>query len=98
MTDFAALEAGARARLDRLRRLSDDLAAIRVEYTDERGRVTVFVDGRGRLLDLRLTREISKLSPAEVEGVLVATAAAAARRALDTRGQFVEEFNAEVNS
>ncbi|MGC4994616.1 YbaB/EbfC family nucleoid-associated protein [Nocardia salmonicida] len=98
MTDFAALEAGARARLDQMRRLSECLAAIRVDQTDDGGAITVSVDGVGRLLDLRLAQGIANMSPAEFERVFVATAAAAARRALGTRGQLVEDFNGQVNS
>ncbi|MFI9637022.1 YbaB/EbfC family nucleoid-associated protein [Nocardia sp. NPDC051929] len=98
MTDFAALEAGARARLDRMRRLAADLAAIRVDHTDAEGVITVSVDGVGRLLDVRLTQAIAMLSPSEFERVLVATAAAAVRRALGARGQLIDEFNGQVNS
>lgn len=81
-----------------MRRLAADLAAVRVDHTDTDGTITVSVDGVGRLLDIRLTQGISRLSPSEFERVLVATAAAAVRRALGTRGQLIEEFNGQVNS
>ncbi|MFI5541578.1 YbaB/EbfC family nucleoid-associated protein [Nocardia sp. NPDC051900] len=81
-----------------MRRLAADLAAIRVDHTDADEAITVSVDGVGRLLDVRLTQAIAMLSPSEFERVLVATAAAAVRRALGTRGQLIDEFNGQVNS
>lgn len=93
MSGFDALEVAARAQLDRMRRLTDDLAAIRVDHANDDATVTISVDGAGRLMDLRLSHNISQLSPAEFERAVVATAAAAAREALGRRGGLIEEFN-----
>ncbi|MEV6391265.1 YbaB/EbfC family DNA-binding protein [Nocardia xishanensis] len=98
MKDFAALEAGATARLDLMRRLAGDIAAIRGEHTTDDGTVTAVVDASGRLLDLRLGQGISRMSPAEFNGAVVAAAAAAAQRALAVRGGLVEDFNNQVNN
>lgn len=98
VNDFAALESAATAQLDRMRRLAGDLAAIRVEHATDDATVTATVDGAGRLLDLRLTAGISRMSPAEFNAAVVAAAAAAARRALAVRGELVEEFNDQVNN
>ena len=82
MNAFELVEAAARERLDRIRRLVEDLDAIRVECTDPAGAVTVSVDGRAGLLDLRLAEGIARMSPAEFERTVTETAAAAAREAL----------------
>ncbi|MET7768237.1 YbaB/EbfC family DNA-binding protein [Nocardia sp. NPDC005366] len=93
MTDFDTLEAAARAQVDRIRGLVDDLAVIRVEHTNDDATITATVDGSARLIGLRLSEGISLISPAEFECAVVETAAAAARRALDMRGSRIEEFN-----
>lgn len=93
VTAFDALEAGARAQLDRIRRLTDDLAALRVDHTNDDATVTVSVDGSARLVDLRLSQGVSRMSPAEFERAVVTAAAAAAQRALGLRGTLIEEFN-----
>lgn len=93
MSGFDALEVAARAQLDRIQRLTDDLAAIRVDHANDDATVTISVDGAGRLMNLLLSHDISRLSPAEFECAVVATAAAAAREALGLRGGLIEEFN-----
>lgn len=98
VTDFAALEAAATARLDRMRRLADDIAGILVEHTGDEALVTAVADGTGRLLDLRLAEGISRLSPDEFDRAVVEAATAAAQRALTRRGELVTEFNDQVNN
>lgn len=93
MSEFDALEAAAQAQLDRIRRLTDDLADIRVDHADADATVTVSVDGSGRLLDLRLSQSISRMTPAEFERAVVSAAAAAAQQAFGRRGRLIEEFN-----
>ncbi|MFI6999124.1 YbaB/EbfC family nucleoid-associated protein [Nocardia sp. NPDC050175] len=97
MTDFAALEAAARARLTRMQQLSDELAAVRVAHTHDSGAITITVDGAARLLDLRVSEAVSQLSSAEFERAVVATAGAAAQRALGLRATLIEDFNGQVN-
>ncbi|WP_194837765.1 YbaB/EbfC family nucleoid-associated protein [Nocardia sp. XZ_19_369] len=97
VTDFAALEADATAQIHRMRRLAEDIAAIKVEHTSDDATVTAVVDGAGRLLDLRLTEGISRLSPSEFDGAVVTAASVAAQRALAVRGGLVEDFNSKVN-
>lgn len=96
--DFAALEDSARARLDRMRQLADDLAAVKIRHTGAKGAVTVIVDGSARLLDILLSEDISRLSPAEFERAVLDTAAAAAQQALARRGMLITEFNEQVNN
>ncbi|MFI5779354.1 YbaB/EbfC family nucleoid-associated protein [Nocardia sp. NPDC051570] len=91
--EWARLEASAQAQLERMRRLSDDLAAIRVRQTSADGAVTVTVDGCAKLLDLQLSEAISRLSPTAFGRAVLDTAAAAAHRALDQRGTLINEFN-----
>ncbi|PXX61702.1 YbaB/EbfC DNA-binding family protein [Nocardia tenerifensis] len=98
MTDFAELEASAAEQLHRMRRLADDIAAIRIEHRTDDGAVTAVVDGSGRLLDLSLTKGISRMSPAEFDGAVVAAAGAAAQRAMAVRGGLVDDFNNQVNN
>ncbi|MGF6882763.1 DNA-binding protein YbaB [Nocardia sp. GAS34] len=96
--DFAAFEESAQARLDRMQQLSDDLAALEIRHTGVGGAVTVVVDGSARLLDIVLSVDISRLSPAEFGRAVIDTAAAATHRALARRGALISEFNEQVNS
>ncbi|MFE5464170.1 YbaB/EbfC family nucleoid-associated protein [Nocardia sp. NPDC056564] len=93
MTDFADLEAAARAQLERMQRLSDDLADIRVAHATAGDAVTVVVDGTARILDIQLSEGISRMSPGEFGQAVVAAAATAAQRALALRGHLIEEFD-----
>lgn len=97
VTDFAALEAAAQQRLARMQQLSDDLDAVRIVHTHDSGAVTITVDGAARLLDLRVSEHVSRLSPAEFGRAVVDTAAAAAQQALGRRATLIEDFNAQVN-
>ncbi|MCX4093077.1 YbaB/EbfC family nucleoid-associated protein [Nocardia sp. alder85J] len=94
---WARLEAGAQARLGRMRQLSDDLAAVRVRHTAAGGAVTITVDGSAKLLDLELSEYISQMSPTEFARVVIDTAAAAAQLALARRAALIDEFNDEMN-
>lgn len=96
--DFSVLEDSARARLDLMRQLSDDLAAIKIQCTGADGAVTVVVDGSARLLDILLSDDISHLSPADFERAVLDTAATAAQEALARRGALLGEFNGKVNN
>lgn len=82
-------------QIDRLRDLGDAMNGVRAIETSPDGAITVEVDGNGALLDLTLTGAIAKLSPAEFESALVATARAAAARAFAERGDLVTAFNVE---
>jgi DNA-binding protein YbaB len=96
--EWAQLEAGAAARLGRMRQLSDDLAAIRIRHSAPGGVVTVTVDGVAKLLDLELSEYISQMSPTEFARTVIDTAAAAAQLALARRAALIGEFNDEMNS
>lgn len=93
VTDFADLEATARAQLDRMQRLSDDLAAIEVAHATADDAITVVVDGTARILDIQLSERISRMTPVEFGQAVVAAAATAAQQALALRGRLIEEFN-----
>ncbi|WSV87375.1 YbaB/EbfC family nucleoid-associated protein [Nocardia sp. NBC_01009] len=90
------LMASVQRRLYRMRGLAEDMAAVRARETAQDGSITAEVDGDGALLNLEFSQAISRLSPAEFETTLVATAAAAARRAFELRGEIVTAFNEEV--
>ncbi|MGY4102267.1 YbaB/EbfC family nucleoid-associated protein [Nocardia sp. R16R-3T] len=90
------LMAGVARRLYRLRDLTDDMAGVRGRESAPNGSITVTVDGNGTLLDLRFSQAVSRMTPAEFESALVATAAAAARRAFERRSELVTAFNEEV--
>ncbi|WP_327151652.1 YbaB/EbfC family nucleoid-associated protein [Nocardia sp. NBC_01329] len=91
-----ALEARVYRQLNMMRDLGDRLTGIRVRETSPDGAVTAEVDGNGALVDLVLSTEISKLSPAEFESVVVATAGRAAHLAIVRRGELVQAFNTEL--
>ncbi|UGT60001.1 YbaB/EbfC family nucleoid-associated protein [Nocardia asteroides] len=81
----------------RLRDLGDSMNAVRATETSPDGAITVEVDGNGALLDLRLTGAVARLTPAEFEHALVATARAAVTCAFAERGGLITAFNAEQN-
>jgi hypothetical protein len=89
------LEAAVAARLDRLRALSADMAAIRERHSSPDGLITVAVDGNGALLELTLAPGIAALTPSGFERAVVDTAMSAARAAFARRAALITEFNAE---
>lgn len=93
VTDFADLEATARAQLERMQRLSDDLADIRVAHSTPGDTITVVVDGTARILDIQLSEGISRMSPVDFGQAVVAAAATAAQQALALRGRLIQEFD-----
>ncbi|MFG1794391.1 YbaB/EbfC family nucleoid-associated protein [Nocardia altamirensis] len=90
------LMASVQRRLYRVRDLADDMSAVRARETAPDGSITAEVDGNGALLNLEFTSAISRLSPADFENTLVATANAAARRAFTERAELITAFNQEV--
>ncbi|WP_345499231.1 YbaB/EbfC family nucleoid-associated protein [Nocardia callitridis] len=88
--------ASVQQRLYRIRDLADDMSAARGKEAAQDGSITVEVDGNGALLNLEFSSAISRLSPAEFEKKLVATANAAARSAFEQRAEVVTAFNEEV--
>ncbi|WP_433523147.1 YbaB/EbfC family nucleoid-associated protein [Nocardia pseudovaccinii] len=90
------LMAGVQRRLYRIRDLTDDMAGVRGRETAQDGSITVEVDGNGTLLDLQFSQAVSRMTPAEFESTLVATAAAAVRQAFERRSELVTAFNEEV--
>ncbi|MBF6349381.1 MULTISPECIES: YbaB/EbfC family nucleoid-associated protein [Nocardia] len=79
----------------RLTDLQEAMAAIVVGETSPDGSVTVEVDANAALTGLDFTDGINKLSPAEFEKVLVATARAAAARAIAEKAALIDTFNSE---
>ncbi|MET8871155.1 YbaB/EbfC family nucleoid-associated protein [Nocardia sp. NPDC004604] len=90
------LIASVQRRLYRIRDLTDDMAGVRGRETAPDGSITVEVDGTGALLDLQFSQAVSTMTPAGFESTLVATAAAAVRRAFERRSELVTAFNEEV--
>jgi hypothetical protein len=90
------LEALARAQLDLLRELGENIAGIRVRETAPDGTVNITVDGNGGLLDVELAVGISSLSPAQFERNVLDTAGAAARLAFAQRADLVNAFNQQA--
>lgn len=91
-----ALEARVHRQLNLMHDLRDRLAGIRVRETSPDGAVTAEVDGNGALCDLVLAPEVSAMSPAEFESVVVATAGRAAQLAIARRGDLVDAFHTEL--
>ncbi|WP_245720022.1 YbaB/EbfC family nucleoid-associated protein [Nocardia uniformis] len=90
------LQARVQQKLYRMQDLRDGLAAVRGRETSEDGVVTVEVDGNGALKDLAFSSGISRLTPDELERIVVQTAAAAARVAFEQRAELVNEYTAEL--
>lgn len=80
----------------RMQDLGEGLARVRGRETSEDGVVTVEVDGNGALKDLQFSSGISRLTPDELEQVVVKTAAAAARAAYERRAELVNRFTEEL--
>ncbi|MFE3542333.1 YbaB/EbfC family DNA-binding protein [Nocardia sp. NPDC059177] len=87
------LIAKVRGQLYRLQDLAEATGGIREQETSPDGAVTATVDGAGALVGLEFTAAIGKLSPADFERVLVATAQAAAYRAFAQRADLVTAYN-----
>ncbi len=82
--------------LNRIHELTENLTAVREREVSPDGIVEVEVDGSGALLDLRFTREIADLSPAQFERLIVDTARSAAVRAFTRRADLITEYNSEA--
>lgn len=91
---FDDIEAGARRALDRLQSTSEDIAAIRVEHSDDDDLVTVVVDGRGELVDLRIAEAAMSMPPRALGQLVVDTATAGAGRAFAELGGHITAFTA----
>jgi transcriptional regulator NrdR family protein len=87
------LEARARAQLDRLRDVNEQLAAISERETSPDDRVTAEVDGIGALTGLWFAPSAHEVGSAELGNLIVATAAVAAGRAFVRRAAVLEDFN-----
>ncbi|MDO3647289.1 YbaB/EbfC family nucleoid-associated protein [Nocardia mangyaensis] len=87
------LIAKVQGQLYRLQDLAEATNGIRARETSPDGAVTATVDGAGALVGLEFTAAIGKLSPSDFERVLVATAQAAAHRALGERAELVTAYN-----
>jgi DNA-binding protein YbaB len=87
------LEARARAQLDRLRDVNEQLAAISVRESSSDDRVTAEVDGLGALTGLWFSPAAHDLGAEKLGGLVVATAAAAAGHAFSKRALVLEDFN-----
>lgn len=92
------LLARAESRLDRMRELGEDLAAIRVSRSSPDGLVTVIVDGAGTPVELSLRPGISGSTGRDLSAAVIATAHAAAAAALERRARLLaglQEFLSE---
>lgn len=89
---FDDIEASARRALDRLQSTSENIAAIRVEHSDDDDLVTVVVDGSGALVDLRIAEDAMSRSPQAIGQLVVDTATAAAGRAFAELGGHITAF------
>ncbi|MBD0860868.1 YbaB/EbfC family nucleoid-associated protein [Gordonia sp. zg691] len=87
------LEARANRQLDGLRGFQEKLQAISVRETSADGLVTVEVDGKGALVDLRLAHGANELGAARLAEQIVATSALAAQKAYAHIAAATEEFN-----
>lgn len=93
MSDVSGAVDELRSYAGRMRELSDRMRAIRVEETSPDGSVTVVVDGEGRLVDIRLSHSVSRLTSTQFGQRLVDAAHAAARRAMAEQSALVAAFN-----
>lgn len=82
-------------QLYRLTDLNDSVKEIFVSETSPDGTVTAEVDGNAALVGLSFSAGIAKLSPDRFAETVVATARAAAHRALAERARLINEFNEE---
>lgn len=92
------LLARAESRLDRMRELGEDLAAIRVSRSSPDALVTVIVDGAGTPVELSLGPGISGSTGRDLAAAVIATAHAAAAAALERRALLLvglQEFLSE---
>jgi DNA-binding protein YbaB len=91
---FDDIEASARRALDRLQSASENIAAIRVEHSDDDELVTVVVDGTGALVDLRIAEDAMSMAPQALGQLVVDTATAGAGRAFAELGGHITAFTA----
>jgi DNA-binding protein YbaB len=89
---FDDIEAGARRALDRLQTASENIAAIRVEHSDDDELVTVVIDGSGALVDLRISDAAMSRPPKELGQLVVDTALAGAGQAFAELGGHITAF------
>ncbi len=87
------LEARAQRQLDGLRDFEEKLRAISVRATSSDGLVTVEVDAKGALVDLRLEHGANELGAGRLADQIVTTAALAAQKAYAKVAAVTEEFN-----
>lgn len=89
------LEAMVRRQLYRMQGFTEDVARVRAREVSEDGAIAVEVDGNGALRNLEFSGDISRMSPAEFERVLVDTANAAAQQAFVRLSELITELNDE---
>jgi len=84
-----------RGRVERLaadtKAMSDRFQELEVTSTDPRGMAEVTVDSTGALVDLRLTREIERVSPEEVAGTIMRTIRTAKTELADRSREIIED-------
>ena len=93
MPDVSDVVDELRSYAGRMLELSNRMRAIRVAETSPDGAVTVTVDGEGRLMDIRLSHNISRLTSTQFGQRLVDTSHAAARLAMQEQAALVAAFN-----
>ncbi|MDS1113964.1 YbaB/EbfC family nucleoid-associated protein [Gordonia westfalica] len=87
------LEARAARQLDGLRGFDEKLQAISARVTSVDGLVTVEVDAKGALVDLRLEHGANELGAARLGEAIVTTSALAAQKVYARVAAVTEEFN-----
>lgn len=93
---FDAAIARARDQVAALDRAADDLASGRGSAVSPCGRVTAEVDSEGRLVVLRLTPAVTRLTPTRAGALIVGTVAGAAQNLDRRRHRIVADLIAQL--
>lgn len=84
-----------KGRIDKLaadtKEMSDRFQQLEVTSTDPRGMAEVTVDSTGALTNLRLTREIERVSPEEVASTIMRTMRSAKTELADRSQEIIED-------